>query len=406
MPFSSGAFGQLRYVVESVIGTTPASAGINLRQTGPTMKAAVATTASKEIQPSRMVSSLARTDLNIDGGFKFELSGKEYDPFLEGMLGSSFVHYGTLGLATIANPLTTTSGTIVSTAIPTANLGLGQWFKLVPPTAASQAVKDYFADAWFKTHAATAVTATTITLDASTPIVAPGIVTSLGTSFGISSSVASNGANKRGFTLEWNLTDITQFLPFKGMQTNTLNLDVQVGNIVTGEFGFLGQGHSGMVAATAFTGGPTASQTLDVMNAVSDIGVFQENGVNLLSAGSFIKSVKLSLTNNLRAQKAVAVFGNAGVGFGELNITGTLEVYVSDAVYYNKWFAGTNTSLAIGFADALGNGYLIELDKVTFKDGSFNPGDLSSDAMLSLPFQALYNATTSRGIRITRAIAA
>ena len=343
--------------------------------------------------------------LNIDGGFKFELSGKEYDPFLEGMLGSSYVHYGTLGIAVIATAVTTASGTITATSIPTANLGLGQWFKFVPPAACTQAQKDYFADAWFKTHAATAVTATVITLDASTPIIAPGIG-SLGTGFSISSSVISNGANKRGFTLEWNLTDITQFLPFKGMQTNTLNLDVQVGNIVTGEFGFLGQGHTGMVAATAFTGGPTASQTLDVMNAVSDLGVFQENGVNLLSAGSFIKSVKLSLTNNLRAQKAVGVFGNAGVGFGELNITGTLEVYVSDAVYYNKWFAGTNTSLAIGFADSLGNGYLIELDKVTFKDGSFNPGDLSSDAMLSLPFQALYNATTSRGIRITRAIAA
>ena len=405
MPFASGAFGQLRYCVETVIGTTPAIAGVNLRQTGPTMKAAVATTTSKEIQPSRMVNSLTRTDLNIDGGFKIELSGKEYDPFLEGLLGSTYSHYGTLGLATIATAVTAAAGSFTASAIPTANLGLGQWFKFVPPTAASTAVKDYYADAWFKTHAITAVSATVITLDASTPVAVIG-QGALGTGFKVSSSVVSNGAAKRGFTLEWDMTDIAQFLTFKGMQTNTLNLDVQVGNIITGDFGFIGLGHPGMTAVTAYTGGPTASQTLDVMNAVADLGVFQENGVNLLSAGSFIKSVKLAITNGLRAQKAVGVFGNAGVGFGELNITGTLEVYVQDAVYYNKWFAGTNTSLAIGFADSLGNGYLIELDKVTFKDGAFNPGDLSSDSMLSLPFQALFNATTSRGIRITRAIAA
>lgn len=405
MPFASGAFGQLRYCVETVIGTTPAIAGVNLRQTGPTMKAAVATTTSKEIQPSRMVNSLTRTDLNIDGGFKIELSGKEYDPFLEGLLGSTYSHYGTLGLATIATAVTAAAGSFTASAIPTANLGLGQWFKFVPPTAASTAVKDYYADAWFKTHAVTAVSATVITLDASTPVAVIG-QGALGTGFKVSSSVVSNGAAKRGFTLEWDMTDITQFLTFKGMQTNTLNLDVQVGNIITGDFGFIGLGHSGMTAVTAYTGGPTASQTLDVMNAVADVGVFQENGINLLSAGSFIKSVKLAITNGLRAQKSVGVFGNSGVGFGELNITGTLEVYVQDAVYYNKWFAGTNTSLAIGFADSLGNGYLIELDKVTFKDGAFNPGDLSSDSMLSLPFQALFNATTSRGIRVTRAIAA
>ena len=142
------------------------------------------------------------------------------------------------------------------------------------------------------------------------------------------------------------------------------------------------------------------------MNAVADIGVLYENGASLLSGGSFIKSVKLSISNSGRAQKAVGVFGNAGSAFGELDLSGTLECYVSDATYYNKWFAGTNTSLAIAFADSAGNGYLIELDKVTFKDGGLNVGDQSSDAMLSLPFSAFYNAATGRGIRITRGVVA
>ena len=408
MPFSSGAFGQLRYITETVIGTTPGTGnGVNLRNTGQSFKANISTTTSKEIRADRLSTGLTRTDIGVEGGFDFELSGKEYDPFIEGLLGSTYTHYGTLGLATLAGSVTAASGTLTSTAIPTTNLGLGQWFKVIPPAAATAAQKAYYADAWFKTHGTTPVSATVITLDASTPIAAAG-QGALGSGWGVSSSVVSNGASlSRGFTFEYAMTDINQFLPFTGCRMNGMSLDIQVGSIVTGNFAVLGQSHVGMVGATTLPGSPVASQSLEVMNAVADIGLIYEGGTSILSAtSSFIKSVKLDITNNMRAQKAVGVMGNVGVGLGELELTGTLEVYVPDATYYTKWFNGVNTSLAIGMADAAGNGYLIELDKVTFKDGGLNPGGQSEDAMLSLPFQAFYNAATGRGIRITRAVAA
>jgi hypothetical protein len=409
MPFSSGAFGQLRYITETVIGTTPvAGNGVNLRQTGPTMKAAVSTTTSKEIRPDRLSSGLTRTDLNIDGGFNFELQAREYDPFIEALLGNTYTHYGTLGLGTTF-ALTTAALSITAAVAPTTTSAFtvipnGSWIKLVPPVGATAAQKLYFADAWFKVSS---TSATVITLDASTPIATAGLGITAVAGYAVSQSVLANGASlTRGFTLEYAMTDIAQFLPFQGMRANTLELDVQVGSIITGSFGFIGQGHSGMVAATTLPGSPVASQTLEVMNAVADVGVLMENGVSLLTGGSFIKSVKLSISNNMRAQKSVATYGNAGVGLGELAITGTLELYVQDAVYYNRWFQGTNTSLAFGFADTAGNGYLVEMDKVNFKDGGMNPGDISSDAMLTLPFQAFFNASTNRGFRITRGVVA
>jgi hypothetical protein len=407
MPFSSGSFGQLRYIPETVIGTTPvAGNGVNLRQTGPTLKAAVATTTSKEIRADRLASGLTRTDLNIDGGFNFELSAKEYDPFLEGLLGASFTHYGANGLGTVFG-LTTAALLVTAAVAPTTTsafsvLVAGSWFKIVPPVGATAAQKTYFSDAWFKVAS---TTATTVVLDASTPITGAGLGITAVAGYAISQSSLTNAATlTRGFTMEYAMTDIVQFLPFQGMRVNQMDLDVQVGNIVTGSFGFVGQGHSGMVAATTLPGTPVASQTFDVMNSVADVGLLMENGVNLLTAGSFIKSVKFSISNNMRGQKAVGVFGNAGVGLGELAITGTLELYVADGTYYNKWFNGTNTSLSFGFADALGNGYLFDFEKVTFKDGGMNAGDRSSDVMLSLPFQAFYNPTTNRGVRLTRGV--
>lgn len=410
MPFASSAYGQLRYITETVAGTTPvAGNGVNLRQTGLTTKAALSTVTSNEVRADRLSTGLTITDMNLDGGFNFELSGKEYDPFLESLLGSTFTHFGVAGLGAAFSMVTTattitasvaTTGASIFTALPN-----GSWIKIVPPGAATAAVKAYFADRWFKVAT---TTATVITLDASTPITGVGIIGVTAAGYAISQSTVANGASlARSFTLEYAMTDINQFLPFRGMRANSMDLSLDVGSIITGSFGFLGQGHDGMVGATTLPGSPVASQSLEVMNSVADVGAIYENGSSVLGgSSSFIKSVKLNIANNMRAQKAIGVFGNAGIGLGELAITGSMDIYVENANYYNKWLAGTTTSLALGMADAAGNGYLVEMDKVQFKDGGLNLGGRNDDTMLSLPFQAFYSPTTGRGIRLTRAVAA
>ena len=410
MPFASSAYGQLRYITETVAGTTPvAGNGVNLRQTGLTTKAALSTVTSNEVRADRLSTGLTITDMNLDGGFNFELSGKEYDPFLESLLGSTFTHFGVAGLgaafsmATTATTITAsvaTTGASIFTALPN-----GSWIKIVPPVAATAAVKAYFADRWFKVAT---TTATIITLDASTPITGVGLIGVTTAGYAISQSTVANGASlARSFTLEYAMTDINQFLPFRGMRANSMDLSLDVGSIITGSFGFLGQGHDGMVGATTLPGSPVASQSLEVMNSVADVGAIYENGSSVLGgSSSFIKSVKLNIANNMRAQKAIGIFGNAGIGLGELAITGSMDIYVENANYYNKWLAGTTTSLALGMADAAGNGYLVEMDKVQFKDGGLNLGGRNDDTMLSLPFQAFYSPTTGRGIRLTRAVAA
>lgn len=410
MPFASSAYGQLRYITETVAGTTPvAGNGVNLRQTGLTTKAALSTVTSNEVRADRLSTGLTITDMNLDGGFNFELSGKEYDPFLESLLGSAFTHFGVAGLGAVFSMATTattitasvaTTGASIFTALPN-----GSWIKIVPPVGATAAVKAYFADRWFKVAT---TTATVITLDASTPITGVGIIGVTAAGYAISQSTVANGASlARSFTLEYAMTDINQFLPFRGMRANSMDLSLDVGSIITGSFGFLGQGHDGMVGATTLPGSPVASQSLEVMNSVADVGAIYENGSSVLGgSSSFIKSVKLNIANNMRAQKAIGIFGNAGIGLGELAITGSMDIYVENASYYNKWLAGTTTSLALGMADAAGNGYLVEMDKVQFKDGGLNLGGRNDDTMLSLPFQAFYSPTTGRGIRLTRAVAA
>lgn len=415
MTFASSAFGQLRYIAETVPGVTPGVGnGVNLRMTGPTMKAATSVIKSAELRQDRLSSGSTRVDLNVDGGFNFELSGREYDPFLAALMGQAgFTHFGVAGLgAVIPTSFTSTSSTITAGAATSGPsiftaLSAGSWFKVVPPAGASADVKMYFADKWLKVHASTPSTSTVITLDPSTPLSGFGIVAGVA-GYALSQSTVQNAASGSAastFTMEYEMSDISQFLAYTGIQVNNFELSLDVGSVVKGSFGFFGRQHS-INAATTLPGSPVASQSLDVMNSVADIGAIYEAGTSILSANSFIKSVKLSVNNNARGQKAIGVFGNSGVGLGELALSGTLEVYMQDAVHYNKWLQGTNTSLAIGVADSLGNGYMIELDKVTFSSGALNVGAASSDTMLSLPFDAFYNAATNRGIRITRAVSA
>lgn len=409
MTFASGSFGQLRYIAEVTRGVTPvAGNAVNLRMTKPTMKAAIATVKSSEIRSDRLSSGNTRTDLNVDGGFDFELSAKEFDPFLEAIIGGTFAHYGALGLGT-AFGASTAALLITAAVAPTttsafATIPAGRWFKLVPPAGESAAVKAYFRNKWLKCQS---TTATTIVLDPSTPIAAPGLFAGPVAGYAVATSVIQNGAARKTFSFEYDVSDVTSKLLYAGMEPNTLELKVEVGAIVTGSFGFIGQSHSVRDGATYLPGVPVDSQTYDVMNAVTDVGTVIENGVNLLGNGtSFIKSMSLSINNNARGQKAVGVFGNAGVGLGELELTGSMQVYFENSAYYQKWLNGTGTSLAFGFTDAAGNGYLIEFDNVKFRDGGLNPGGNSEDVMLDLPFDAFFNAATGRGIRITRALSA
>lgn len=406
--FSSGSFGQVRFIQETTRGVTPvAGNGTNLRVTQPTFKAAIDTVKSAEVTATRMSSGSTRVDMNVDGGFDFELSAKEYDPFLQAIVGGQFAHYGTNGLGT-AFALQTTVNSIKAAIGPTGTslftgLAIGSWIKVVPPAAASSMVKAYFRNSWFKVLARTA---TEITLDPSTPIVAPGIFAADQAGYAISQSLIVNGGARKTFSFERDLTDIGSKLLYTGMEPNTMELSVEVGSIVTGSFGFIGQGHDVRDGASFLPGPPTASQAFEVMNSVTDVGTIYENGVNLLSANSFIKGMSISLNNNARGQKAVGKFGNAGVGLGEFEISGTMQVYFENATYYRKWLDGVRTSLTLGLVDADGNGYLFEFEKVKFKDGGLTDAGNEDDVMLDLPFDAFYDAATGRGIRITRAVAA
>jgi len=407
--FASTAFGQLRYVQESQPGIPWVVAATNLRTTGPTTKAAVQSVVSNEITSKRMVTSSTNVDLSVDGGFNFELSAQEYDPFLAGVLGGDWVgarfdSQPGVSQTTMVHADQTGSVRMLEGvgAAWVENLNPGQWFRVIPSDSAPYTVREYFANKWFKVGEGGAYSSV-IYLDPSTPLdgAGAGIFQAR-----IASSTVVNGSKRSSFLLEWYQSDVEQYLTYRGMRPNTLSLDFSVGAILTGSFGFFGQSHGiGQVSEAELFGPSQPSFAGDVMNSVTNMGILSVGGKNLLDGGaSFIHNCKLEITNNLRGQKALGVFGNAGVGYGDFAVSGTLEAYFQNEELYEAALRGDNTTLALGVTDGAGNGYLFEMPKIKFTNPSLNLGGKDSDVMVSLPFQAFFDQSKGYGISITRAV--
>lgn len=391
---------QLRFIKETVFGTTPGAGNPNnLRMTGESLAFAITTDTSKEIRSDRQVTDLIQTGASSSGDVNFELSYNEFDPLLEAVFQSSYTVFGTAGVGAViptsatftANTLT--AGSATSGASIFTNLAQGQWVKISGSSINGQNI-------WAQVSTSVAPTATVLTFQG-TPFT--GATGSGGAAVTISTSRLVNGTTLNSYTIERALADATtpQFFAYRGMCASKLSLKFAAGSVVGGAFSFMGKDAFRQDTTTTLPGSPIASKTFDVMNAVSGVGNIMEGGTVL--TGTYIKSVDLSIDNSLRAQTAIGTLGSVGVGTGSLQVSGTMEVYLADGTLWDKFKNNTASSLSLRATDGAGNGYAITLPKIKYGDAKVNAGSLDQDVMLSMPFTAIMDPTTSKTIILDRA---
>lgn len=306
MALGTGARTQLRYIPESVFGTTPGTGTPKcLRRTNDDLGFRVQSATSEEIRSDRQTTDLVLVGASAEGSINFELSYGEYDELLAAVL-------------------------------------QGTW----------------------------------------------------------NTDVLTNGTTQSSFSIEREHADLAQFVLYRGMTPNTLELNLQSGAIVTGSFGFMGKDQAALSGTTGLPGSPTASLTNDIMNAVSGVGDILEGGSEI--TGTFIKSLSLSVNNNLRARDGIGTLGSVSIGSGTLGITGKMSVYFANATLYNKFLAGTRTSLAFTISDVDGNEYEWEIPALKFSEGTIQAGSKDADSMVDLGFTAIMDTVSGKMIRITR----
>lgn len=398
MALAASSLTQLRYAVESTWGTTPTTGNhFNLRMTGESLAFALSKTESSEIRSDRQTTDLILVGAEANGGVNFEFSYKEYDPFLEAALWADFVDTAGTGGVSSALAIEATApsagvhgGTLLGTGMPV--LALGQFFLLRMPGSANDG-------RILRAHPSTASTATTITLDENTPVVVQA--STAGST--ISSSRVSNGATPKMFTLEKEFSDIGQFFAYRGMMVSKFNLKIASGSISTGSFDFMGRDSirsDNGSGGTTLPGDETASQTFDVQNGVTGVSTVLEGGEAL--AGTFIKSIDISIDNSLRALDGIGSLGAVAVNPGTIKVTGTIEVYLADGTMYDKFLNNTSSSIVVATKDNAGNGYAFTFPNVKYSDAKVQAGGKDQDIIISMPFTAIMDPATGKTMIVDR----
>ena len=382
MPLASSSLVQVRYIKESVFGTTPVAGNPkNLRITGESLSYSLSKSSSDEINAYRAVTSMVATSAEASGSINAEMQFGEYDDLMAGVLQSTWGAFGTNGIG-VAFSATLTSTTITAGA-PTVGTSLftllkaGQWFTLGGTGTANDGKM-------FRVSKSTPPTSTVITLDTGTPATAGGPYAATV----LKVSRLSNGTTQPSYTIERASTDTGEFFAYRGMTPSSLKVSISSGSLSTMEFAFMGRD---AVAAntTTLPGTPIVSQAYPIMSGVSGTAcALWAKGAPL--AGTFVNSISLSYDNTLRAQSAICSLGSIGIGSGTISVTADLEVYfASGRAFYDEFLSNANMEIAFTAFDTQGNGYIFTLPQANISSYSLNAGGKDQDLMASISVTGL-----------------
>lgn len=206
------------------------------------------------------------------------------------------------------------------------------------------------------------------------------------------------GVQRRSFTVERFFGDILTadkpYHRFTGVEFNTLALAINANAMITGTLGVLGKGFATDTAiiAGATYGTPTTTSPLD-----SFTGTLNEAGNPI----AVITEIQLNIENGLEARFVVGSKDTIRPSIGRSNVSGQITAYFEDSLLLDKFINETESSIVFELPDAAGNKYTVTLPRIKYNGGQPDVGG-EGPITLSMPFQALLDATTGTNIIIDR----
>ena len=302
------------------------------------------TTVSNELDASAQPGSTIKIGAKSAGGLPFEWSAESFDALVEvavrGTFDSTINATGAAVIENVARTVTLAgaftdakagqfvllSGFVVGESYTGANDSPNNgWYEIESVTGANDVVlKDPGAKL----------------LDETGPVTAQ-----------VKSKRVINGTVMMPHAIEEGFLDTGSFLCFLGQYINTMSMSMTAGQIVTGEFGFMGsdvvdeQVTIGDDPSWTLGGSYLPASTTSPMNATSNVGEIIIDGA--LSTACF-RTLTLSLTNNLRETPCIgSEFPR--IDYGTPACTGNFEKVFIDLDLWRKMRDHDDMSLRFGF---------------------------------------------------------
>jgi hypothetical protein len=213
-------------------------------------------------------------------------------------------------------------------------------------------------------------------------------------------NVLVNGVTEPSFTFEEtiDLGGSYAYHRFDGCVIDTLALSFASRKAITGSVNIKGQQQT---LATAIISGATytAATTTPVETAVNVASL------TVAGASAKVRSLSLNIANNLRGRETVGDLYVDSFGMGMCDVTGTIEAYFESNTLYQSVLDHGGGAVSLTAGGTADKKYTFLLPAVKFLDGAVKLGGKNDDVMVSIPFRAIYDATTAGSIKITRAVA-
>ena len=370
----------IAFVKEVTWGVNPGTALQDINFEGESLAFNVASITSNSIRSDRQITDLIQTGADCSGGVNVELQYGGYDEFLLGALfTSAWAGVGGTTVETLTSgstgsnlefDLNSTANTIEFGSSVTHDIVVGQWFLLDGSTADDGYHMATTVAGQVITVASITTTETLDDSDAAT----------------VSGSMARNGVDKDSFFIERAHEDVSQFFQYAGMVVNTMSLDFSASAVLKGAFNFIGK-NSTLNQTTAGTGTNNASATTDFMNSVSNVGEILIDNVPV--ADCLLQKVGIEINNNVRGLSSIGALGFCDVTEGEVNVSGSMDMYFKDGTMYSKYIASTSFGISIRVTSNDNDTYIFTMPNCKLNADTVNASGKNADVMENASYQAI-----------------
>lgn len=181
---------------------------------------------------------------------------------------------------------------------------------------------------------------------------------------------------------------------FTGVEFNTISLQVSPDAIVTSTFSVVGKGMATSQSAPAES---AYSAVLNTKVLDSFTGTLKENGITI----AVITDIQLTLENGIDPRFVVGSKETIRPQVGRSNASGQITAYFENSTLLDKFINETESSIEFTLPDDAGNAYTFILPRVVYNGGQ---PDVSGQGaiLLTMPFQALFDATKASNLIIHR----
>jgi hypothetical protein len=338
------------------------------------------TTVSNELRSDAMVSDLAEVSFSSGGQLGIELSlGGSFDSLIESAVRATYttavdatgamVIVAAAKTLTLASAFTNASEGQYLYIAGAATEGNNGWWRIDTKTSADEVVLyDPNGDLTNETLPATAT---------------------------VIGKMARNGTSNHSYCIEQYFSDANVNQVFLGQKVGELSLSVSANSIVNGNVSFQG---ASVTATTGSTAGTiTSATTTSIINATSNVARIISDDTAFTCK---VRAINLSINNNLRSQNAIGSKYPCGVGFGQMNVSGSLEVFFEDLTLYNKMLNHSDVELEFGFEDSAGNAIHFYIPRIKFASSTPGANGNNQDVVESIDWQAIANTAGTFQIQI------